>query len=132
VSHTVTEIAEAYRALQKAAEEAVILQSSLQRAKDLVMVNSALIKAGRMARLDIVQTEAEVAGQQLSLEQAQNAVESARLQLLQLLAIDLSTPLVIEPVSTPVYTDINSDRAIRIARNVQPAFLSRLLENKKR
>ncbi|MSE13633.1 TolC family protein [Pantoea agglomerans] len=131
VSHTVTEIAEAYRALQKAAEEAVILQSSLQRAKDLVMVNSALIKAGRMARLDIVQTEAEVAGQQLSLEQAQNAVESARLQLLQLLAIDLSTPLVIEPVSTPVYTDINSDRAIRIARNVQPAFLSRLLENKK-
>ncbi|VCX89132.1 hypothetical protein BANRA_00013 [Pseudomonas aeruginosa] len=51
-----------------------------------------MIRAGRMAEFEIVQTEADVASQELNVEST-NQVDSARLALLQLLALDLSTQI---------------------------------------
>ncbi len=47
-----------------------------------------MIAAGRMAEFEIVQTEAEVASQELAYEEARNQTDTARLPLLQLLALE--------------------------------------------
>ena len=49
--------------------------------------NQALIAAGRMARVDLVQTEADVAAQEFNVENADNDLNASRLMLLQLLAL---------------------------------------------
>jgi outer membrane protein TolC len=131
VAHTVTEIAEAYRAFQRASEEVSIMAVSLNRASDLVEVNRALIRAGRMAEVDIVQTEADVANQELTLEQARDELDRTRLALLQLLALDLRTSLEAASPASPEFVSINLGEALKIAKNTQPAFLSQLINNKK-
>ncbi|KAF1004909.1 MAG: hypothetical protein GAK32_02723 [Pseudomonas fluorescens] len=50
-----------------------------------------MISAGRMAEFEIVQTEADIATQQLGVEEAQNQLDTSRLSLLRLLALDLSS-----------------------------------------
>ena len=57
-----------------------------------------MIRAGRMAEFEIVQTEADVASQELNVEESANQVDSARLALLQLLALDLSTQMAATPI----------------------------------
>ncbi|WP_163277871.1 TolC family protein, partial [Klebsiella aerogenes] len=80
----------AYRELLRAQEQARIAREALARTRKLLEVNRAMIAAGRMAEFDSVQTEADVATQELNVEESTNQVDSARLALLQLLALDLS------------------------------------------
>ena len=81
-----------------------IAERSLERARGQLEVNRALIETGRMARQDIVQTEASVADRELSLTVAEGALNDARLSLIDILDIDRRTrivptePLRVEPV----------------------------------
>jgi len=131
LAHTVTDIAAAYRNVQRASEELNIIEVSLTRAKALLEVNTALIEAGRMAQVDSVQTEADVANQELAVEQARNERDSTRLALLQLLALDLRTPLVVSRPASPQFVRINVADALKLAKQTQPAYLSQLINNKK-
>ena len=93
VSQTITQVIASYRTLLQAQEQLKISRESLQRARQLLEVNRAMIAAGRMAEFEIVQTEAEVASQELAYEEARNQTDTARLALLQLLALNLNTPI---------------------------------------
>lgn len=77
-----------YRAYAQAHRSLEISQRSLGRAKQLLETNRALVASGRMAAVDIVQTSADIASKELSLLQAQNALDLARLSLIQLLNLD--------------------------------------------
>jgi outer membrane protein TolC len=57
-------------------------------------MNKYLIEAGRMARVEIVQTEADVAARRFELTEAENALDAARLALLQVLDIEKRTQIV--------------------------------------
>lgn len=131
ISHKITEIANSYRDFFKSEEIIKITDDSLRRAKNLEQVNESLIKAGRMAEIEIVQTQAEVANQELALEEAKNNSEKYRLALLQLLAIDPRTPLSVMSPLKPDYTEINVSKALKEAKNTQPAYLRQMIENKK-
>jgi len=131
LSHKITQIVVAYRNFLRSKEEINIAQESLDRAKNLTQVNEALIKAGRMARFEVVQTEADVANQELSLEEARNNYETSRLGLLSLLALDLNTPIDVSENADPAYASININEAINVAKKNQPAYLSQLIENRK-
>jgi outer membrane protein TolC len=88
VETTITQIVEAYRALLEAELQLKIARAAIQRAKDLVTINESLIAAGRMARVDIVQSEADLANQEVSEVQAETQRDTARIQLLTLLSLD--------------------------------------------
>ncbi|MBN0031084.1 TolC family protein, partial [Pseudomonas aeruginosa] len=90
---TISQVIGAYRELLRAQEQARIAREALARTQELLEVNRAMIRAGRMAEFEIVQTEADVASQELNVEESTNQVDSARLALLQLLALDLSTQI---------------------------------------
>jgi outer membrane protein TolC len=77
----------------QSAEQVRIAEDSLRRAVDLMGVNRQLVAAGRLAAVEIVQSEANVARQELSLLSARNSLDAARLDLLQILALDVNIGL---------------------------------------
>ena len=76
LSQTVTQVVSAYRELLRAQEQRTIAEAALQRSKDLYQVNKALISTGRMAEVEIFQTEAEIANREVALEEAGSGVRS--------------------------------------------------------
>ena len=94
LSQTVTQVMTSYRELLRAQEQRTIAEAALQRSKDLYQVNKALISTGRMAEVEILQTEAEVANREMALEEAENQIDASRLALLNLLALEPRTPVV--------------------------------------
>ncbi|WP_414705767.1 TolC family protein [Pseudomonas sp.] len=123
VASTVSQIVVAYRELLKAQEQQRIARDALARAKDQLAVNDALIAAGRMAAVERLQTEANLASQELGVEEAAHQLETQRRALLHLLALDLATPLRANEALTVERVEMDHDEAMRIAMFRQPKYL---------
>ena len=91
---TITSAINSYRAFVQARKALEITKNSLKRARELMEVNKALIEAGRMAKVEIVQTQADIASKEFGLTQAENAADAARLSLLKILDIDMYTKII--------------------------------------
>jgi outer membrane protein TolC len=124
VIDTVTNIVLAYRTLAAAQQQLVIANQSLDRSRSQLATNQALIDAGRMAAAEIVQTQADIANQQVSLLQAEQARNSAQLALLRLLAMDLHTNVVAADTIEVKHLNIDLDHVIGIALDDRPDYLS--------
>jgi len=124
VIDTVTNIIVAYRTLAAAQQELVIADQSLNRSRSQLQTNQALIDAGRMAAAEIVQTQADIANQQVALLQAEQARNSAQLALLRLLAMDLHTNVVAADAIDVRHLTIDLDHVIGVALENRPDYLS--------
>ena len=117
----------AYRNLIRAQRRLKISARSLKRTRDLLAINQLLIETGRMAKLEVLQTEADVANRELSLIEAENAHDGARLALIDILDIDSQTQL--RPTDaleiTPVKPDFQSSLAQALEH--RPDYLQALL-----
>jgi len=127
VAQTISQIIATYRELLRAQEQLSIVQDALKRSGTLLEVNKALISAGRMAEFEIVQTEADIATQQLGVEEAQNQLDTSRLALLRLLALDLSTPIRATEALEARPMQIDKRQAFTLAQSQQPEYLAALL-----
>ncbi len=63
-------------------------KKSLENARQTYEINKALIAAGRMARTELIQSEADIANQEFEVVSARNDLDAARLTLLSFLNID--------------------------------------------
>jgi outer membrane protein TolC len=124
VSNTVASIISAYRNLLQAQEQLIIARESLERSQGQLATNQALIDAGRMAAAELVQTQADIANQQVALLAAEQQRNSAQLALLSLLAMDLHTDIVAGDALTPQHVAVDLDRAIAIAMDNRPDYLA--------
>lgn len=87
-----------------------------------------MIRAGRMAEFEIVQTEADVAaGQELNVEESANQVDGHRLALLQLLALDLSTQIRASDALAATPIEVMTASSDQTALQQQPEYLQRLI-----
>jgi outer membrane protein TolC len=120
---TITDAIIAYRDLIRAQERVKIEQLSLKNAQDSLEINQALIQAGRLAPVDIIQNQTDIANRKVSLLSAQNDLESKRLALLSILDIDKNTDIEAETISSvkPVALDI--DKLRKIVFSTQPGYL---------
>ncbi|MGK7869002.1 TolC family protein [Falsiroseomonas sp. E2-1-a20] len=123
----ISQIIVAYRALLQSQEQLRIAGDSLRRARELVEVNRALISAGRLAQVELIQSEASIAQQELQLIGAQNAANAARLSLLVLMGIDPASPVWASERPAAPAVRIDLDRALATAYAKQPGFLSTML-----
>ena len=129
----VTSVIGRYLALMQAEHRVEIRVESLRRARDLLAVNEELVRAGRMARRDVVQTEADIARRELELIAARNGLEAARLALADILDIDGGTRLrpadtladILEPEPEPARADLRE--SIEAALRNRPDHLRALL-----
>lgn len=127
VMDTITQIIRAYREVMRAQEHLQIADSALERSRELLAVNAALIESGRMAAFDMIQTEAEVATQELAVEEGANMLAAQRLALLQLLALDLNTPLRVVDRLEAQPMEVQEAAALALAEGLQPAYLNQLI-----
>jgi len=127
ISQTVVQIIYAYRELLRAQEQKKIAEAALKRSRELYEVNKALISAGRMAEVELIQTEAEVANQEVALEEANNQIDATRLALLNLLALEPSTAVVASALEISAAKGQSLAQALAVALENQPDYLISLL-----
>jgi outer membrane protein TolC len=128
LSNTITETILAYRELIRAQEQLKIAQFSLQRAEESLANNRILIEAGRLAPVDIVQSETEVARRQVSLIEAENNLAAARLFLLNIVDIEPTTVFVATDSLIAPAVSLNSDNLRQLAFENQPDYLKAQLD----
>jgi outer membrane protein TolC len=127
VSETIAQVILAYRALLQAQEELKLSQAALTRSKDLVDVNRAMIQAGRMASVEIVQSEADVESQNIRALQATKTLDDARLAMLVLLSLDLATAAVANESTEPSRISPDLPSMMQIALSERPDYLGQFL-----
>lgn len=93
VIDTITSVVLAHRNVLLADGQELIARQALQRAQQLLEITNALVAAGRLAEIEIVQAESNLSLQELSLLSAVNAADAARLNLLDQLDIDTRTQI---------------------------------------
>ncbi len=123
VMDTITRVILAYRALLQTNLQLEVTETALQRAREQLRVNRALVEAGILPPVEIVQTEADIASQEFNVLTARAALESARFNLIKLLDIDRDTAL--EPsdaIEIPEFT-LTLDEAREIAYRNRPDYL---------
>ncbi|OLP15728.1 hypothetical protein BST81_24730 [Leptolyngbya sp. 'hensonii'] len=126
---TITTAIQTYRTLLEAQEQWIIQQQALKRAGDNLAYVQALVEAGRRARVDTLQGEADLARQQLQLKDAEGRLAAARLNLLQILGIDQKlTPVAIEPAALRQPIMAEADRLLPVALANNPDYLQSLLQ----
>ncbi|MEA5115267.1 MAG: TolC family protein [Geobacteraceae bacterium] len=127
IMSAVTSVVTAYRSYVQAIKALEISQQSLQRNKDLMDINKELIAAGRMAAIELIQSEASVASTEFNLLSAENAVDAARLALNKAIDIDKNTKYVpIMDTSTPP-VPFTFEQAKKLAFENRPDYLTALL-----
>lgn len=124
LSQTVSQVIYAYRELLRAQEQKVIAEAALARSRELYDVSRSLIAVGRMAEVEILQTQAEVANREVALEEAANQIDSSRLALVALLALEPRTPLFATAPSKVDWRPIDPARALETALMFQPDYLA--------
>lgn len=124
IMDTLTTVVTAYRGYIQAIKALEISRQSLERSRELIETNKELIAAGRMAAIESVQSEADVAGKEFSLLSSENAVDAARLALTKAIDIDKNsriTPL--EETGIPA-VPYNLEQAKKLAFENRPDYLN--------
>ncbi|MCU0567495.1 MAG: TolC family protein [Oculatellaceae cyanobacterium Prado106] len=97
ISEQITEAGVAYRALARAQEALRIEQASLEQQQQELNFVQVLVDAGRRARSELVQVRANIATTETRVLTAQNALEQAKSNLLNLLDLEESLAIAIPP-----------------------------------
>jgi outer membrane protein TolC len=124
--NTIVAAIQQYRAFSQALSQLRIDQKALEQSKQTYETNKKLIDAGRMARTELVQSDADISGKKLQIVEDKNNLESARLALIQVLNIDQNT--FFEPVEEGdvKVTPPSFQEAMEIATNYSPVYLQTL------
>ncbi len=124
----ITDVILTYREWVRAQEQLTISRISLKNAQESLENYRILIEAGRLAPVDIVQAETNIANQQVRLIEAVNNLESTRLALINILDIDQNT--MIAPADLPQATPIalDTEKLRKLAFTNQPEYLKAQLD----
>lgn len=127
ITSTVTDVVSAYRSYVQAIKSLEITRQSLERSRELVATNRELIAAGRMAAIEIVQSEADLANREFSLLSAENQVDAARLALTKAIDIDKNSRITPSTESEIPPVPYSHEQAKRLAFENRPDYLQSLL-----
>jgi outer membrane protein TolC len=127
ITSTLTNVVTSYRSYVQAIKSLEITRQSLERSRELVETNRELIAAGRMAAIEIVQSEADLANQEFNLLTTENNVDAARLALTKAIDIDKNSRITPIPESTIPPVPYSHEQAKRLAFENRPDYLQALL-----
>ena len=118
---TVSDVITAYRDLLRVYQDLKVQRASLEQAREQMEITRLLIETGRRAANEILQSEANVARQELARENARTSLDDAQLRLLELL--NIGRDITIVPTEIVEYRTVEPDFdvCLRIAfeRNAQ-------------
>ncbi|MFS8050683.1 TolC family protein [Rhizobium sp. BR 314] len=123
ISQTIAGTIVAYRSVLSAQQQLQLAQASLERSQDLLSINNALIAAGRLAPMEAVQTQADIEAQRLAVLQSRQTLETSRLVLLDLLALDLDTKIVAVENVDPRRVNTDIAKLMQVALSERQDYL---------
>ncbi|MGC9503929.1 TolC family protein [Baaleninema sp.] len=129
--NTITQAIEAYRRLLQAQERLKIQELALEKAQRQVEVTQALIEGGRLAPVELVTSQTQVANREVSVVEAKNALGQAQLNLLRVLDIDReAVPIAVQSPSIPEFDGDRwqVDRLLNVALQNNPDYLQLRLQ----
>lgn len=133
LSNLVSEVIKQYRSYMSAERELEISRLSLARSKKQLEMTQELILSGRIPAVELVQSQTDVANQQLSLRSTENSIDAARINLLRLLRLPPETQIIpTEVLEVAQYNQVLAElekTAFQQRSDYQQAKLS--LENSK-
>jgi len=94
IGSTVASVISAYNSFYRASRNLKIRKNALEEAKKQLETNKILVETGRMAANELIQSEAQVADQEYSYEEALNTLDTSLLTLLDVLDIEKSTTII--------------------------------------
>ena len=120
IAATLAAVRNAYWELLYATQALDVAQQSLDLANKLVADNQARVEVGTMARLDVVQSQAEAASRQQALVQAQGVLRTTELALKRLIVNGTDDPMwhaTLVPVDRPTFSPapLDIEGAVRTA-----------------
>ena len=126
IMQTITSVIQAHRSYQQAVRQKGIAETALKRNIKLLEVNKELIKAGRLAKSQIIQAEADIAVKKLAVLTAENNLVGSRLSLIQ--TIDIDQTIMIDPREKRTVKPLTTSLAElqKIAFNNRPDYLKAL------
>ncbi len=107
VISTVTGVIMDYRNLLRASQDLNVQQTSLKKAREQLEILKSLINAGRRAANELIQSEANVARQELSVEEAKSTLNDAQLSLLN--KLNIGREIIIIPTEQVEYRQVEPD-----------------------
>ncbi len=107
VIDTVTGVITDYRTLLNSYQDLKVQKESLEKAREQMDVLRALINAGRRAPNEILQSEANVARHELTVEEAMSRVDDAQLNLLN--RLNIGRDITIIPTESIEYRHVEPD-----------------------
>ncbi len=93
LSDVIVNIIKQYRSYVSAVRGLEITRLSLQRSQEQLEITRELINSGRLPQVELVQSETDVANQELDLRSTENDLDAARITLLRLLRLPPETQL---------------------------------------
>ncbi|MCP4287380.1 MAG: TolC family protein, partial [Gammaproteobacteria bacterium] len=124
VSETITKLINAFFAYEGKKWSLEIALRSLKRNEKLLHNNKLLVKAGHMASDELTQTELSVSNSEIEVKDAENSLNNARLELLNLLSLDPDLKLITSMERNPTQLKIDLDQAKKKAYKSNPYYLS--------
>lgn len=122
VMTTITSVVFSYRALLQAQQQVEVSRAGVERAREQLRVNRALVSAGIIPPVEIVQTEADIANQEFNLLTARALRDSARFGLVKLLDVDRSTIYhPVDEITVPEFA-LDFPTARRLAYDNRPDY----------
>ena len=123
---TIVNVSTQYRSYVQALRQLEIDKESLETTKKTHEYNKAMVAAGRLAESELLQSEAGIASQNITIIQDRNNIDSARLTLLQMLNLDSQTQFEpVEETETMVAPPAFKE-AMEIARKNRADYLKQL------
>jgi len=124
VDNITEQVRQAYWGLRAAIEQIEIQRRSLAQAQQLLADNQVRVRLGTMAQIQVIQAEAQVAGAEQSLLNAQVQWRNQELAFKSLLISGASDPLLYQTVN-PVDLPLLQDQAVDIDAAIQAALSER-------
>lgn len=122
VMNTITGVIFSYRTLQQAQRQVEVSRAGVDRAREQLRINRALVSSGIIPPVEIVQTEADIANQEFNLLTAQSIRDSARYSLVKILDVDRSTLYrPVDEITVPEFA-LDFETARQIAYKNRPDY----------
>ena len=126
ISGIITNTINAYKSFYQSSRNLTISRTALEEAKKQLETNKILVETGRMAANELVQSEAQVADQEFSYEEALNTVETNRLALLDILDMDKDTQIIPDKEITIEERKPDFDRCLEMALGNNLGFIRKV------
>lgn len=128
VTKTITEVILAYRAYYLALSQQKISRDSFDQNSNLIEINEALIEAGRMPRIELIQSQVEMSSNQFDLASTENMVDEMRLALINFLNIEKSTEIDLPETVEFEKIELSEEECIDLAIKNNPDYLNALFD----